>query len=271
MEATIKYTLLELTQRILSATDLDEVSSISETADSQSVANIIKECYFDIVGQLHPAENEGLFKLDASTDNERPTLMLLPSTVSKVVWLKYDTGSDTQNFVPLRYIDPEEFIYYQSGISLTDDNSGEMVIEIDGKDYKFRYRNDEYPTCFTIFRDRYVIFDQYKSDDETTLTEARSLGFGELVPYWEHSDTFIPDLDPRHFQLLLKEAKATAFTELKQVDNQRAEKSARRNWVFTQKTRDDNSPEKSRQIRWGYGRKGARPNQDMQRAMRLGR
>lgn len=266
----MRYTLLELVQSILRAMESDEVSSISETREAIDVADIIKECYFDIVGQLHPAEEEGLFKLDASTDDELPTLMYIPSTVSKVNWLKYDNGEATQNFTFLRQIDPEEFIYYQSGIVLTDANAGEMTVEIDGKDYNFRYRNDAYPTCYTILRDRYVIFDQFKLDDENTLTEDRSLGFGQLLPAWELSDTFIPDLDPRHFQLLLKEAKATAFTELKQTENPRAEKSARRNWVFTQKTRDDNAPEKSVQKKWGFGRKGSR-NPDMTRAMRYGR
>jgi hypothetical protein len=267
----MKYTLLELTQRILSAIDGDEVSSIAETTDSQTVANILKECYFDIISNLHPAESEGLFKLDASTDNTKPVLMTLPSSVSKVHWLKYDTGADIQNFQPLRYVDPEEFIFYQSGVNLTDPETGVMTVTIDGKHYDFRYRTDEYPTCYTILRDKYVIFDQFSSSDESTLTEARSLGFGELVPYWDHSDTFIPDLDPRHFQLLLKEAKATAFSELKQIENQRAERTARRNWVLTQKTRDDNAPEKSVQSKWGYGRKGARYYPDMKRAMRYGK
>jgi hypothetical protein len=48
----VKYTLLELTQRILESMDSDEVDSIEDSPESLAVANIIKECYFDILGKL---------------------------------------------------------------------------------------------------------------------------------------------------------------------------------------------------------------------------
>jgi hypothetical protein len=229
----MRYTLLELVQSILRAMESDEVSSISETREALDVADIVKECYFDIIGRLHPAEEEGLFKLDASGDNTKPTLMTVPSTVSKIDWIKYDHGDDTQEYNLLRYLEP---------------------VEVDNTDYTFYFRNDAHPTRYTILKDYYVIFDSFLLTEDDTLTQVRSLGFGQILPEWELEDTFVPNLDPRHFQLLLKEAKATAFTEMKQIENPRAERSARHNWVFAQKTRADNNPD-SRQKHWTYGRK----------------
>lgn len=42
----MKYTLLELTQRILESMNSDEVNSIGDTEESMTVANIIKESLF---------------------------------------------------------------------------------------------------------------------------------------------------------------------------------------------------------------------------------
>ena len=68
----MRYTLLDMTKRILESMESDEVSDINETPEAVSVANIIKECYFDIIGQHAPDETEGIYKLDASGDNLKP-------------------------------------------------------------------------------------------------------------------------------------------------------------------------------------------------------
>lgn len=251
----MKYTLLELVQRILESMESDEVSDIAETPESLAVANIIKECYFDIIGTLHPSEETGLFKLDASADDTKPCLMYIPSTVSKIDWLKYNTSEDQTEYDMLRFVDVEQFLSYQESLDPADTDTDQMTVTVDGKDYTFKFFNDRHPSMYTILRDYYLIFDSYDSDVEDTLTEERSLGFGQLAPSFTMSNTFTPDLDPRHFQLLLKEAKAQAYVELKQAENPRMERSARRNWVTMQKTRNDNDPRSSRQDHWTFGRK----------------
>ena len=47
----MKYTLLEMTQDILSNMSSDEVNSISDTPESLQVATIIKQKYYDIVSR----------------------------------------------------------------------------------------------------------------------------------------------------------------------------------------------------------------------------
>ena len=102
----MRYTLLELTQRIMESMESDEISDINETPESVSVANIIKECYFDIVGEMNMAEQEGLFKLDSSGDNTKPVLMYVPSTVGNIQYLNYNKVDSvaTPNYKDLRYV-----------------------------------------------------------------------------------------------------------------------------------------------------------------------
>lgn len=268
----MRYSLLEMTQRILESMEADEVSTITETPESMSVANIIKECYFDIIGDINPAETEGLFKLDASTDNTKPTLMYIPSGVSSVKWLKYQKGSDVNPTEYMRYVPNEEFLFYSQARDSSTSNVGQMTVEINGKSFVFTYYNDRFPSSYTIFQDRYVVFDAYDSSEETTLTEARSLIFASIVPIFEMNDDFIPNLDPRQFQLLLQEAKSLAFVELKQVAHPIADRKARKNKILAQKQKYDSDPKWSNQAHAGFGRTGRNgfPRNHMVRAMRYG-
>lgn len=251
----MKYTLLELTQRILSSMESDEVSSISETTEASDVANIIKECYFDIVGQGDLSEHQGLFKLDASTDNTKPVVMTIPSNVIKVDWLKYNFGSLAgPDYTILRYVDPEEFIHIQTGMDDDDPTVSSFSLEVNKTDFVFRYRSDRYPGYYTIFDEKFVVMNSFDRDVESTLTQVRTLGFGMISPEFRMEDSFVPDLDHRQFQLLLQEAKAVAHVELKQQANPKAEAKARRNWILAQKSRDDNDPSKTRQPHYSFGR-----------------
>lgn len=268
----MRYTLLELTQRILESMESDEVSTIAETPESLSVANIIKECYFDIVGEFSMAEQEGLYKLDASGDNTKPVLMYVPDQVSSIKWLKYQNTASTNPTNELRYVPNDEFLFYSQSYDPTDAQIDQMVVQINGKNFTFSYHNDRFPTYYTIFDDKYVIFDAIDLTEETTLTESRSLIFATLVPTFTMSDSWIPDLDPRQFQLLLQEAKAQAFVELKQAQNPVAERKARKNKILTQKNKRDNDPRWANQAHVGFGRNGRNgfPRDGMQRAMRRG-
>ena len=269
----MRMTLLEMVQSILGAMESYEVSTFGETPESTQVANIIKECYYDLIVELNPAETEGLFKLDASADNTKPVLMYVPQNVSKMVWLKYDMG-DTfpdPSYQYVSYRDNEEFLYYNTSLDVDDSNVESMEVSWNGKVFRFQFRNDSAPHYYTTIGDRLVIFNSYDSSKENTLTEARSLGWGSLIPIFLMEDTFIPDLDPRQFTLLLNEAKAQAFVELKQISNDKAEKKARKNKIIAQKQRDDNNPAWANQKHASFGRRAiAAPTQDMIRAMRRG-
>lgn len=267
----MRYTLLELVQRILGSMEADEVSDVNETQESVDVANIVKECYFDIVGELNMAEQQGLFKLTSSGDNTKPTLMYLPSTVSRIQYLKYniDDTVGTPTYRDLRYVSNAEFLYLQDGFNSDDTNVDEMTISLNSTDFVFKFTNDNHPTYYTIFDESSVVFDSYDSDIEDTLTQVRTTGFGDLVPSFSLSNTWVPDLDPRQFQLLLQDAKATAFTELKQSQNPTAERKARKNRILTQKNKNDNDPAWSNQSHAQFGRRNGSFT-DLRRMMRIG-
>jgi hypothetical protein len=56
--------------------------------------------------------------------------------------------------------------------------------------------------------------------------------YASIQPVWTHTDTFTPDIPEKMFQLLLAEAKAQAFVNLKQQTNAHEERKAQRNRVI---------------------------------------
>lgn len=73
-------------------------------------------------------------------------------------------------------------------------------------------------------------------------------------------DSFIPDLDDEQFTLLLNEAKALAYFELKQSAHPKAEQEIKRGWSSVQKNKSVvNSPGYFNELP-NYGRRGSWAN-----------
>jgi len=85
----MKYTVLEMTQSILSAMDSDEVNSINDTTEASQVAECIRTTYNSLVSRLNLPANNQLISLTASTDATQPTVMTMPDGVQRLDWVKY--------------------------------------------------------------------------------------------------------------------------------------------------------------------------------------
>lgn len=238
----MKYTLLELTQTVLSSMDSDEINSINDTVESQQVVEIIKTVYDDIISRGDLTTNKTVFNLTASTNPLQPIVMTKPDSIERIEWVKYDTrdvDDTTPNWTNLTYLPPVDFIdYMHSGntegteIESFEYTNGPFVMT-------FTYRNDTAPHYFTSFDDNLIFFDSYDSAVDSTLQSAKSLCYGLKVTDFEKADDFVPELQPQQFALLLNEAKSLAWAELKQAGHDKAEQAARRNWRHLQKTRQE--------------------------------
>lgn len=234
----MKYTLLDLTQTILSSMDSDEVNSIDDTVESQQVAKIIKTVYFDIVNRANIPEQSTLFQLEASGDATKPVLMTIPTTFQNIKSIKYDQQTIDDDHPRVTEILPlplEDFLNMMHRMDSTEDNADTFDQTIGTSTITFTYFTDRAPTYYTSFDDGTVIFDAYDSEVDTTLQSVKTVCFGKKNIPWTMSDTFIPDLDDKEFPLLLNEAKSLAFAEAKQTPHPIADRNARRNWVNIQK------------------------------------
>lgn len=238
----MKYTLLQMTQAILSSLDGDEVNSISDTTESLQVATIIKNSYYDIVSSLNLPEHKDLFEL-IPTNSSTPVVMTKPSDVTDIEWIKYnnfETDEGRDKYVDVFYMELQDFLTRSYALDSTQDNVESCTITTRSTDsFVLLYENNAFPRYYTTYDDNTVLFDGYMATEDSFLQKTKTQCYGQIIPTWTQSDSFTPDLDAKQFTLLLNEAKAQAFIELKQAPNPKAEKRARRGWIQAQRTKDN--------------------------------
>jgi len=220
-------TLLDIVQEILSSMDSDTVNSYSDTIESEQVAFIVRRSYFDLINQLKIPEHRDVLLLTAMSDTDRPTHMKLPSGVSQIISVRYntiDSGETRLEYTEIKYLQPEDF----TNLVLTRDSTDSTIQTVDITGGKLLIRNDRQPEYYTSYDDEYMIFDSFDGAIDDTLQQSKFMVYGTKEPVWTFSDTFIPDLDSSLFPLLLNEAKSLAFVELKQTANPKAEQAATR-------------------------------------------
>lgn len=253
----MRYTLLELTQRVLESMTSDEVDNISDTEESYAVANIIKECYFDIIGRYSPPEQSDVFQLIASGDSNVPTIMTLPEEALDLQRVMYTNVDDTgaTSLYDVNFLEFNKFIEWVGSLNEDADNVGSLQYPNRiGQVMTFKFQNDRNPVWYTSFNDHDIIFDAFDITQGATLVGAKTFCYGNLSPDWTMSNDFIPNLDLQQVQLLLQAAKAQASVEIRQVENPKAERKERRNEILAQKTKRavDKRPERFKYL--GYGR-----------------
>lgn len=238
----MKRTLIELTQSVLRSIKGEMVDDISETEESSMVADILMECYYGILSESNLLEEKTLFELEASLDPTKPVLMTLPSTVIGLEWVKYNCQTSTMtnsNYLTIKYLDLPSFLDWTLQQDTDETYIDSMTVTTGVSDsINFIFRNNKAPEYYTSFDDRQLVFDSYDNTVDTTLQKNKTMCFGLKESTWTKTNLFIPALDSQQFNLLLQEAKATAWAELRQTSNDRAERKARRSWVLLAQKKD---------------------------------
>lgn len=226
----MKYTLLEIVQKVLSSLDSDAVNSISDTGESSQIVDLAQTTYFDIVSIGELPRDDDLFQLTASGDATLPVTMTLPNNVTDIRWIKYNnaTTADTdvlyQPVYPMPLID---FVEMVTGLDPDVSNVDTYSLTTNGNTFTLYCNNDRAPKYYTTTNDNTILFDSYDSAVDTTLQSSKTMVFGQRTFPWQATDNFIPPLDDKQMQRWLHETKALAFAELKQTPHLKAEKMAR--------------------------------------------
>lgn len=224
----MKYTLLEITQDVLNDLDSDEVNSISDTVEAQQVAQIIKTCFFEMIGNRNWPHLRKLIQLDSLADLNKPNYLKCPSNLKQLQFFKYDMHKEGQTNVLLndvKYKEPDAFLRYISGRN-SDLDYIDVITDFSGT--KLLIATNVPPTYWTSFDDQYVVTDSYDKTVDNTLQSSKTQCLAYINPTWSHTDSAVPNLPVEAFPALVEEAKSTAFLALKQVANQKAEQKAGR-------------------------------------------
>lgn len=236
----MKYTLLDYVQYIASSMESDPINSIDDSIESQQIAKVVRTAYFDIIARLNEPAHFTLFNLNASGDNTKPTLMTVPSNISKLIEVRYDKtgfGDTGPTYTRLTYLERGAFFDHIYSLGPTDQYTGSFTHTIDGNSFTVLYVNNQHPNFYTSFDDNTLLFDGFDSAVDTTLAAAKTWCWGQKYIDWSMENAFVPDLTESQQQLLLNEAKSLAWVEMKQTGHSKAEQSARRLWRNSQRSK----------------------------------
>lgn len=224
----MKKTLLEIVQDILNDLDSDEVNSIDDTTESQQVAQIVKTCFEEIIGNRNWPHLKKLIQLEASNSLQRPNYLKIPELVKELLSFQYNSvkaGDTSIKYKEVVYKYPDEFL---SIVNNRNSSLSTTSVITDTSGTKLIIYNNQSPQFWTSFDDESIVCDSYDAAVDDTLKQSKTQVVAYVEPTWLHEDTAIPDLPSEAFPLLQAEAKSTAFVALKQLANQKAEQKASR-------------------------------------------
>jgi hypothetical protein len=251
----MKMNLLEIVQDILNEIDSDAVNSITDTVESEQIAQIVKTAYFEIISKRNWPHLRKLFQFSHVGDLNKPNYLRLPPRIKELEFFKYECQDSEEGKIELKaiiYKYPDEFLQYISNRN-SKDATVSTVIDFSGS--KLLIKNNIAPTYWTSFDDEYIVTDSYDQAVDDTLQSSKTQCYGYIFPTWAHEDTFIPDIPDEVFPALLAEAKSTAFVSVKQMVNQKVEQKAARQ----QRWLSQSAWSAKGGIRYpNYGRKGNR-------------
>ncbi|MBL4795793.1 MAG: hypothetical protein JKY50_00105 [Oleispira sp.] len=244
----MKLTLLEMTQKVLTVMDSEDINSLSDSVEAIQVANIIEDVYFGIIAARLVPEHKELLKLVALSDSNFPTHFEYGDRVKEVTSVYYNMSevSGETEWREICWTEPEEFLRKTDGVTATsvlvaDKNASTMLT----------IGTDQYPLFYTSFDEEHIVMNSYKSTIDSTLQESKSRAYGTKYPTFSITDAFVPDLPALMFPYFLAESKSMCLSILKNEQNPKVEQQARRlkNWIQNDlyKTKKDGRPA-------GYGR-----------------
>ena len=243
-----------MVQDILSDMSSDEVNSIDDTTEALQVAQIIKSCYFEMIGNRNWPHLKKLIQLDHAGDLEKPNYLKLPVNLKELSNFKYYKTSQTgtAQYGDVHYKTPEEFLEIVNARL----SSSSSVVQIE--DYGgplLNILNNADPSYWTSFDDVYLVTDSYNSVLDDTLKRSKTQCRAVIQPEWLMSDDYVPNLPVEAFAGFLEECKSTCFLRLKQMPDNKAEQKANRQqrWLSRKAWRANGGVKYP-----DYGRKGRR-------------
>lgn len=223
----MKQTLLELTQKVLSAIDSDEINSIDDTIESQQAADIIHNVYLEMIDGKTWPHLKKLIQLDSLSDPTKPNYLKIQEGMKELILFKYDSKklyNDPVDMKEVSYKYPDEFLRLTAGRKTS---QGAVVIT-DFSGTSLYILNNQAPQFWTSFDDNYIVCDAYNASIEDTLRSNKTQVLAYMEPVWTHLDGAVPDLPSEAFSLLLSESISTAAFRIRQSADQKAEQVSRR-------------------------------------------
>ena len=205
----------------MDATDGWRVSTIDDSVDSQQVAKIAEDIFYEVVNDVfNQPLAQNIYQLDALADSTKPNYLKIPAAVTNIheSTIRYNvttgaSGSSTLKWQEVHYLHPQDFLDYIGSRSTTTTNT-QIVTDFSG--VQFVIYNKKAPKYCTSFDQEYLVFDSFDSDVDSTLQKSKSQVLASEQRTFSVSDTYEIDLPEWFHPTYLNLVKARASEYLRQ-------------------------------------------------------
>lgn len=219
----VKKTLLEIVQDILNDMNGDEINSIVDTEESEQIAAHVKTVYNNLVSHTKWHHTRRAVTLVPYSDSTYPTHMRVNENIKEMVFINYNKaklGETKLQYKKLEYLDPDKFL---AKLNARDSTKSNVDTIIDPSGIDLLIFNDKAPDYYTSFDDVNLVFDSYDSEVDSTLQEDKVQAVAYIIPEFEISDSFVPDLPPDAFALLIEESTSRCQIKMRQFQDLKSE------------------------------------------------
>lgn len=232
-----KYTMLEMVQRVGRSINADEISTLHETIEADDIQTILMDMLDDVlIRQDWEFLKDRPVQLAAGAD---VISLAIPATVSKIQKVKYETLSQVggiPTYRTLAYLPAEQFID-----KLQRNNPAEAGVDtVTVSGVPLYPNNNRAPRFWTSFDELNVYFDSYEatvdaSGIDATKSAAIVTVYADLTGF--DDPNWVAPIPEKMFTLWYQEAVAEASVKLRQFQDPRAERRAKR--MFVSNSRDE--------------------------------
>lgn len=235
----VKLTLLQMVQDILEDINGDEVDSIGDTEESTQVAGHIKKTYRNLVSNSNWPHTRELITLTPRSDSTKPTHFTMNEDVKMLEEVYYNTEDSTdtdKKYTRMEYLTLSEFMMKTNKRKSSE---SDVVVITDDSGIELLIKNDKAPEYYTSINEVDIIFDSYDSTVDSTLQQSKLQAWGLVVPEFQLTDSFVPNLPPDAFALLMEESTSRCNYKMRQLEDIKSEQNSikqarwmsRQNWV----------------------------------------
>lgn len=221
-----KKNLLQMVQDVGAAISSDEITALGETVEAEDIQTIVLAQLEDLVTRQDWEFLKD--KLSVLNDGTHSISLNIPDAVSNLQTVRYKCIDNS--YRTLTYLDPLDYLHRMQQLKTTEPNSDTVVVN--GVTLVAKTNQD--PRFWTILNDDEVFVDAYDSSrDATGVVGSQSviLMTGYLDYTGNDQPTWIAPIPEKLFTLWLQECIAEAFVKLRQVEDPREERKARRQYV----------------------------------------
>lgn len=234
----MKRTLLQVVQSYLNRTDGFFVDSIFDTDESQQVALIAEEVYYNMTNtypNVFYVQKDTT--LDALSDLTKPNYLLIPDEILRIqesrIWYNNARSDQGQlvSYEPVKYITPIEF----NDLTMHRDDKPDNAEVIDTPNgTKLVVLNNKFPEYCTSYDGVTLVFDSYHSDYDDTLQASKSKIVATEEPVFLPQDDFLIPIPNRLSEVYLDNVLAECYSSLRQEDNPRITQRSRKGLIKMQ-------------------------------------